>query len=202
MKKSKKTEKKPIQMLTFFAIISIIAMLLMVVFSQGDLLTGDAVKRRDPSRWEKVDNKQTTKSTASSIATSSTTTTKKSTRSGSADSALVGSWRPYSEAIYYDSGTNNIITPVSRYLELKSDGTWAFGSSTGTWSVSSLRSKDWSSWGISSYGPTRKLVLNNWNKGTAAGPIEESGHVDFIWVVYRYESASLGPATIWIKFGK
>lgn len=198
----KKADKKLIKTLTLFAIISVIAILVMVVFSQGDLLTGNAVKRRDPSRWEKVDNKQTTKSTASSTATSSITSTKKSTRSGSADSALVGSWRPYSEAIYYDSGSNNIITPVSRYLELKSDGTWVFGSSSGVWSVASLSSKDWISLGISSYGPTRKLVLNNWNKGTATGPIEESGTVDFFWVVYRSESESLGPATIWIKFGK
>ena len=198
----KKTEKKPIKIVALFAVISVIAMLLMVVFSQGDLLTGNAVKRRDPSRWEKVDHKQTTKSISGSTPTTSTTSTKKSSSSGSVDSALVGSWRPYSEAIYYDSGTNNIITPVSRYLELKSDGTWAFGSSSGTWSVSSISSSDWSSWGISSYGPTRKLVLNKWNKGTATGPIEESGSVDFFWVVYRHEAASLGPATIWIKFGK
>lgn len=195
----KKTKNKLIQMLTILAIISVVAMLFMVVFSQGDLLTGNAVKRRDPSRWEKVDNKQTTKSTTT---TSATSTKKSSSSKGSIDSALVGSWRPYSEAIYYDSGGNDITTPVSRYLELKSDGTWAFGSSSGTWSVSSIMSSDWSSWGISSYGPARKIILNNWNKGTATGPLEESGRVDFIWVVYRYESASLGPATIWIKFGK
>lgn len=113
---------------------------------------------------------------------------------------VTGTWRPYSQAIFYDKGGSNIIKPVTRTLELKADGTWDFGSK-GTWEVKPIDQADWKKWGISSYGPTRKIVLNGWNKDKADGPIEESGRVDFIWAIYRTTSASLGPATVQIKFG-
>lgn len=113
---------------------------------------------------------------------------------------VTGTWRPYSQAIFYDKGGNNIIKPVTRTLEIKPDGTWDFGSK-GKWEIKPIESADWKKWGISSYGPTRKIVLNGWNKDKADGPIEESSGVDFIWAIYRTTSASLGPATVQIKFG-
>lgn len=114
---------------------------------------------------------------------------------------VAGSWRPYVEFIYYDSGGNKSIKPVTRYLNLNSNGQWSFGSSNGKWHVENISKNDWSKWGISPNGQTRKIVLTGWNKSSASGPIEESdGRIDFLWVVYRSKS-SFGPATIRIKFG-
>ncbi|MBI3032780.1 hypothetical protein HYY69_04855 [Candidatus Woesearchaeota archaeon] len=125
----------------------------------------------------------------------------KKSKYGMLDNKLVGSWRPFSEAIFYDNGGNNWITPVSRRIELSSDGTWNFGTSTGTWSVAPITNSDWSVWKISSYGPTRKIILDGWNKGISSGPIEESGaNIDFFWVIY-HSDMSMGPATIQMKFG-
>lgn len=120
---------------------------------------------------------------------------------GKLSSDAVGSWRPYSESIYYDSGGNKSITPVTRRLNLNSGGQWSFGSSNGNWRVENISQNDWKNWGINPYGPTRKIILTGWNKSSAGGPIEESGgRIDFLWVIYRSQS-SFGPATIWIKFG-
>lgn len=114
---------------------------------------------------------------------------------------IAGSWRIYSEYLYYLEGGSQIITPVTTTLALNSDGAWTFGSSSGTWSVSAITSSDWTQWGISSYGPTRKLVLTNWNNGTSTGPIDESnGQVDFVWVIYPATDIS-SPGTVWMKFG-
>ncbi|MBS3128511.1 hypothetical protein J4410_05170 [Candidatus Woesearchaeota archaeon] len=116
------------------------------------------------------------------------------------DKNIVGSWRPLSEAIFYESGTSNWITPVSRRIELSPDGSWNYGSSHGTWSVEPIKNSDWNTWKVASYGPSRKIILNGWNKGIASGPVEESSDIDFFWVIYKSE-LSLGPAMIQIKFG-
>ena len=120
------------------------------------------------------------------------------------DQALVGRWRIYSEAIYYDEGGNDWLnSPSSRMLYLNEDGTWDFGDSGGTWEVNDITPEDWARWDIGSYGPTRKIVLNNWNKGTADGPIEESAsRVDFVWAIYHVDPpTATWPGTIWMKFG-
>lgn len=120
---------------------------------------------------------------------------------GQPDAKLAGSWRVYSEYLYYDAGGGSTVTPVTTKLNLNADGTWQFGSSSGTWGVASITSSDWAKWGISPYGTTsRKIVLNNWAGGTADGPIDEtSSGVDFIWVVYRVSQPD--PGTVWVKFG-
>ena len=120
------------------------------------------------------------------------------------DKALVGRWRIYSEAIYYDEGGNDWLdSPSSRMLSLNGDGTWEFGDSSGTWEVKDITPDDWTRWGVGSYGPTRKLVAQNWNKGAADGPIEESAsRVDFVWVIYHMNPPTVTwPGTIWMKFG-
>ncbi|HEX7478890.1 MAG TPA: hypothetical protein VF331_13875 [Polyangiales bacterium] len=79
---------------------------------------------------------------------------------------------------------------------------WSYGTTSGAWSVAAISSMDWNAWGISSYGPTRKLILAGWSGGTAQGPIDEQpgGPVSYLWVIYPYQSAS-GPAKVWLKFG-
>ncbi len=122
----------------------------------------------------------------------------------SANSELVGSWRAYSEAIFYDAGGNDWLdTPSTRRLELKGNGRWEFGSSTGTWETAPVTENDWLKWEVESYGPTRKIVLNNWNKGVADGPVEESGgRIDFIWVIYHADPPLVSyPGQVQIKFG-
>ena len=87
---------------------------------------------------------------------------------------------------------------------MSDDGTWTFGSSSGTWDVSDITAGDGARWGIELYGPTQKVVLEGWNAGTADGPIEESGgQVDFIWVIYPEGPPAISaPGTVWIKFGR
>ena len=121
-----------------------------------------------------------------------------------ADSAFVGSWRIFSERIFYDiGGAGSAAVPVTRNLELLNDGTWRFGDSQGTWTVTEITNDDWTRWGTNSYGPTRKMILDRWNKATADGPIEENKeYVDFIWVIYPVEPPLVQNAgTIWMKFG-
>lgn len=118
-----------------------------------------------------------------------------------AQTNVAGSWRPYSESIFYDRGGNKSIVPVTRRMTLSPNGQWSFGTSSGKWHVETITQNDWDNWKINPYGPTKKIVLSGWNKSTAEGPIEESsGNIDFIWVIYRTQS-SFGPATVWIKFG-
>ena len=121
-----------------------------------------------------------------------------------ADPAFVGSWRIFSERIFYDiGGAGSAAVPVTRNLELLKDGTWKFGDSQGTWAVTEITSEDWTRWGISSYGPTRKIIMDGWNKATAEGPVEEEkSQIDFIWVIYHVEPPQVQNAgTIWMKFG-
>ena len=120
------------------------------------------------------------------------------------DPALVGGWRVYSARVFYDAGGGGDLSNViTTRLELSADGTWSFSSSSGEWSVSEIADDDWSRWGISPYGPTRKIELAGWNGDAADGPIEESGAgVDFLWVIYAEGPPTIGaPGTVWIKFG-
>lgn len=117
---------------------------------------------------------------------------------------FVGKWRIYSQAIFYDKGGNDWLdTPSTRLLEIKEDGRWIFGSSSGKWKVSMIEPQDWAKWTVSSYGPARKIVLSGWNNGVADGPAEESGErVDFIWVIYHAEPPIVTwPGLVQIKFG-
>ncbi len=129
----------------------------------------------------------------------------KATSSPVVSSPFAGSWRVYSERIFYDiGGAGALGISVTRNLELFGDGKWKFGDSAGTWSVTEISSGDWSRWGVDSYGPTRKMTLDGWNNAIADGPIEEtSGRIDFIWVIYHVEPPLVQNAgTVWIKFGK
>ncbi|MBI3032702.1 hypothetical protein HYY69_04460 [Candidatus Woesearchaeota archaeon] len=102
---------------------------------------------------------------------------------------LAGSWRIYSQAIFYDKGGNSISPPLSRRFELKSDGTWEWGNSKGTWEIKLIEPEDWKKWSLQSYGPTSKIVFKNWVPGWSDGPIEESqGSVDFMWLIFRGQS--------------
>ncbi len=119
--------------------------------------------------------------------------------------ASTTSWRVLSARIFYDQGGGgSLSTTITTRLELSDDGTWTFGSSSGTWDVSGITAGDWARWGIDSYGPTQKVVLEGWNGGTADGPIEESGgQVDFIWVIYPESPPAISaPGTVWMKFGR
>ncbi|MBI2664759.1 hypothetical protein HYX10_05475 [Candidatus Woesearchaeota archaeon] len=120
-----------------------------------------------------------------------------------ADPAFVGSWRIFSERIFYDiGGAGAAAVPVTRNLELFKDGTWSFGDSQGTWTVTEITSDDWVRWDVNAYGPTRKIVLDNWNNAVADGPVEGSAYIDFIWVIYHVEPPLVqNPGTIWLKFG-
>ena len=120
------------------------------------------------------------------------------------DPAFVGSWRIFSERIFYDiGGAGSAAVPVTRNLELLKDGTWKFGDSNGTWTVTEITNDDWTRWGINPYGPSRKITMDGWNKATADGPIEEEkSQIDFIWVIYHVEPPQVQNAgTVWLKFG-
>ncbi len=121
-----------------------------------------------------------------------------------ADPAFVGSWRVFSERIFYDiGGAGSTTVPVTRTLELLKDGTWTFGDSKGTWTVTEITNDDWTRWGINPYGPSRKITMDGWNKATADGPVEEEkSQIDFIWVIYHVEPPQVQNAgTVWLKFG-
>ena len=110
---------------------------------------------------------------------------------GQIDNKLVGKWRSYSD------------TKNTRTLDLTADGKWQIGGSSGTWRVYSIKESDWQKWGIESYGPTRKIILDGWNKGIADGPIEETeSNVDFFWVIYEVTLETYGePRLAQIKYG-
>ena len=138
----------------------------------------------------------------------SSQTSKPSQTSASTPEEFVGSWRVYSERIYYDVGGAGALLSIAsgnaptQGLILSSGGKWEFGDSKGTWTVTEITDEDWSRWDVSPYGPTRKLVLDGWKGDTADGPVEESTRVDFIWVIYHVEPPLVQNAgTIWMKFG-
>lgn len=133
------------------------------------------------------------------------------TTTGTVDTALVGDWRILSETLYLDSGLTSPVevVEVTTLLVLDSGGGWQFGSSSGTWNVADIETADWNGWGVDPAAylytptPTRKLNLNNWSNSTGKGPVEEQagGTVDYIWAIYSYTSDTMGPGTMWIKFG-
>ena len=123
---------------------------------------------------------------------------------GAGPADMVGSWRIYSERIFYDRGGAGALgTPVSRVLEIKGNGEWEFGESRGTWRVEPIAAGDWKRWSTQPYGPRRKIVLEGWAKGPADGPVEESSRVDFVWVIYRVAPPSVrAEGMVQMKFGR
>lgn len=121
------------------------------------------------------------------------------------DARFAGNWRIFSERIFYDiGGAGALGTNSGRNLEIKEDGSWNFGDSKGTWSVTPITDQDWKRWDVNSYGPTKKITFTGWNKAAADGPVEEDGgRIDFIWVIYHVEPPLVENAgTVWLKFGK
>ena len=121
---------------------------------------------------------------------------------GTVVTALVGSWRILSETKYYDNSLPpSKVTPPSTLVKLEADGSWSFGSSSGKWCVASIIASDWTTWAITDYGATRKLILTNWNSDTEKGPIDEpTGVIDNLWIIYKSTGES-GSGTIWMKLG-
>ena len=119
------------------------------------------------------------------------------------DGLVVGDWRVYSQTLFYDaggSGGSDASASTTNKLRLTSDGRWKFGSSRGSWYVTSIDPATWERWGIQPYGPELKIVLDGWSGQSADGPIEaQDGRVDFLWVIYR--AAGSSPGTVHMKFG-
>lgn len=118
---------------------------------------------------------------------------------------FVGLWRSYSSRLFYDKGGGGAVgTDSSTKLELQDNGKWNYGSSSGTWGVEQINSDDWVRWQIESYGPTRKLILNDWKESSADGPVEESNqNIDFLWVLYKAVPPTVSePGTVHMKFGQ
>ncbi len=118
--------------------------------------------------------------------------------------SVVGTWRAYSSYIGFVNGGHSVTElPGGEKLQINEGGTWDYGSSHGTWSVESIASSDWEKWKVSQYSPTKKIVLDGWNGGSADGPIEESSNqIDFIWVIYNAAPPVVSEdAQIQIKFG-
>lgn len=117
---------------------------------------------------------------------------------------FVGLWRVFSSRLFYDAGGGGAVgTGTGQPLELNSDGTWQLSASAGTWAVENISEEDWKAWNVNSYGPDRKIVLDNWNGATASGPVEESGgRVDFFWMIYRAEPPTVSsPGQVQAKYG-
>ena len=118
------------------------------------------------------------------------------------DDLLVGTWRAYSDYIYYKDGDFKYRTTSESLLNIYEDGRWEFGGLAGTVSVINITNDDWKRWGIDAYGPTRKIVFSGW-QGAAEGPIEESiGAIVFIWAIYNSgPPAEEREGSVWLKFG-
>ncbi len=126
------------------------------------------------------------------------------TASNSNPKEFIGLWRDFSSRMFYDAGGSGAFGTGSGVpLEINSDGTWKFGGSAGKWHADAIQDTDWKKWGIESYGPARKMVLEGWNKGVADGPVEEpDGRVDFFWVIYRVGPPTVGaPGQVQVKYG-
>lgn len=122
---------------------------------------------------------------------------------GTVDPAVAGDWRILTETIFFDSGLSQQATPVTTVLSLSADGTWTFGTSSGTWSVSDLAASDWTTWNGTAGAQTRKVILEGWDGCPGDGPIDEAGGVvDNIWIVYAYSSEVSGDGDVWLKFYK
>lgn len=110
----------------------------------------------------------------------------------------------YSAALFYDEGTRGPTnTAIYTQLELRSDGAWHYSTSSGTWTVADIAASDWARWGSNPYGPTTKVVLNDWAGTGGDGPIElGTERVDFVWVIYHVEPPTVSkPGTVHLKFG-
>ncbi|MBI2660580.1 hypothetical protein HYX07_05450 [Candidatus Woesearchaeota archaeon] len=78
-------------------------------------------------------------------------------------------------------------------LELKSDKTWAFGTSQGTWKVFPIEEEDWIKWRVNPYGPKKKIVLEGFGDDGGSGPIEAyKGEVSFFWAMYKATNPETG----------
>ncbi len=127
------------------------------------------------------------------------------TTSSSANSELIGLWRAFSSRLFYDAGGGGAVgSDTGHPLEINDDGSWQLSTSSGKWRIESIQESDWKVWGIDAYGPSRKMVLDNWNGKTATGPVEESnGKVDFFWVIYRAEPPIVSaPGQVQAKYGR
>lgn len=126
------------------------------------------------------------------------------TASTSNPKEFVGLWRAFSSRLFYDNGGGGALGSGSGApLEINADGTWQFSTSAGKWHVEDIAESDWKKWGSESYGPTRKMVLDGWNKDVADGSVEElNGRVDFFWVIYRVGPPTVGaPGQVQVKYG-
>ena len=120
------------------------------------------------------------------------------------DAKLVGTWRLYSSRLFYDSGGGSGISQFGPPMVVSADGTWQFETSRGKWSTSQITPDDWKKWGSNPYGPTRKIVLEGYNKVGADGPIEPSSsgaRVDFFWVIYRTGPPDTPAGSVHSKYG-
>ncbi len=87
---------------------------------------------------------------------------------------IIGRWKINSEG-----------KSTSPILEIKKDKSWVFGTSQGTWSVMPIEEQDWTKWVLPNSKATHKIIMANWNKKDADGPIELSGgQVRFFEVSY------------------
>ena len=86
---------------------------------------------------------------------------------------VAGKWRPSSVTLIADRGsaTAPSISTVSG-LCLEADTTWRYASASGKWSTAPIQAEDWKRWAIPAQtGLTQKLVLADWNGGSADGPV-------------------------------
>ncbi|MBI5222873.1 hypothetical protein HY990_00470 [Candidatus Micrarchaeota archaeon] len=117
------------------------------------------------------------------------------------ETGLVGSWRIYPATTNY-KGEVDYSKLSSRKLEIKEDGNWQFGSSSGSWKIETISSQDWERWETEPYEPTKRLVLNGWDGKTVDGPIEgEEGRPDFIWLIYEVKDSQGQERQLQLKFG-
>ncbi|MBI2546005.1 hypothetical protein HYV81_02385 [Candidatus Woesearchaeota archaeon] len=121
------------------------------------------------------------------------------------DANLFGIWRIYTMELSSAKGGSSVnawdeavrlkVPPTK--LILYPNATWQYSSSSGTWKVLPIVPIDWNIWGMFPDGRTRKLVLENWNKVGASGPIDEAYGDIVLWVVYNTERGMMR-----ISFGK
>ena len=113
------------------------------------------------------------------------------------DPLFVGTWRVFSDSIYYTEGGHKFRITPDTLIDIKNDSTWTYGTIHGTVSLEDITPEDWSSWGIKEYGPKRKIVFDGWNGAVGVGPVEEDiGGVSYFWIIYPDPVGM-----VWQKFG-
>ena len=118
-----------------------------------------------------------------------------------ASAGVAGKWRPSSVSVIADRGsaTAPSISTISG-LCLETDATWRYASASGKWSTAPIDAADWKRWSIPAQaGLTQKIVLVDWNGGSADGPIE-AAHLTLVTRVGPPDYAS--PGTLSIIFGR